>query len=245
MNDRKPNWNWRVRKEDRGFALVVFIPLLALALWAGFEALRAPPMQVTWVFVVLCLWPLLLPPGLYIAKCRTLFTAAVAVLIPLEVVCVFAARYTIIGVDVVFPMLLLWANLLPIGMCLLRRDAVSVAPWVVLVLIALAIGVPQVRWGVTLAKLQSEAAHIIAYSYDYRIRHGTFPADLSNYSWRYPALRDHFGYVGHGTDDKFTYPFKDDPHYDRSDKFSMRYYVGNKGTAYWFSSKKGWFVEDD
>jgi len=195
-----------------------------------------------WLAIAFFLGPLLLPPILYMAHRRASFTAAVSVLIPLEVLAAFLAQYTLIGVSSLFALFLLWANVIPVGLQFLQHKFVS---WILLCGIALATLVPQMRLGVCLLKLESEAQKIIVYCYDYKFRTGTFPADLGAYSWRHADLSNHFSFHGHGTDDKFTYPFKEDPRYDRDDKFSLRFFVGNGGTAYWYSSKKGWFVEDD
>ena len=198
-----------------------------------------------WIAIAFFLGPLMLPPLLYATRSASSFTAAASVLIPLELLAAFLAQYTLIGLSSFFVLLLLWTNLIPVGLLLWRRDTARLASWFLLGLIAGSILIPQVHLGVRLLKLGNESKQIIAYSYDYKLRTGKFPTNLNDYVWSYPALRSHFNYSGHGTDDKFTYPFKDDPRYDRSDKFSLRYYVGDKGTAYWYSSKKGWFVEDD
>jgi len=245
MGDLEFNGKRLVRTEDFGFILTVFFPLAALCLVACAQAFRTTLNQAHWIAVAFFLWPLLLPPALYTAKRLTAFTAAAAVLIPLEIVCCFLAQYTLLGLDGFFVIFILWANLIPVALYLSKRTASQVASWYMLVLIALAIIPAQVRWGLRLLSLQSEATRIIAYSYDYKIRNGSFPMDLRDYSFKNPDLHDHFVYHGHNKDDKFTYPFEDSPLYDHDDKFSLRYYVASKNTAYWFSSKKGWFVEDD
>jgi len=245
MSHPDPNLKRLSKAEDWGFMLAVFIPLSVLCAFSCAEVLRKDTGGMNWFAVLFFLGPLSLPPVLFVTGSRPFFTAACAVLIPLEVLAAFLADYTLIGVASMFPLLLLWANLIPVGLQLSKRESAQLAPWILMVLIGVSI-LPRQAWlGVKLLKLEYEAKRIIAYSYEYKLQTGTFPADLSGYSWRYSSLSNHFGYQGHGTDDKFTYPFKDDPQYDASDKFSIRYYVGNKDTAYWYSSKKGWFVEDD
>jgi hypothetical protein len=239
------NWKRWVRVEDLGFILVVFVPLVAFCVFVCGQVFRTMLVNAHWIAIPLFLWPLLLPPILYAACFRSSFTAAASVLIPLEVLAAFLAQYTLIGLSSFVALLLLWANLIPVGLQFVSRARAPLASWTLLGLIALGSLLPQMRLGMSLLKLESESQRIIAYSYDYKLRTSAFPADLSGYTWRHAELRDHFAYYGNATDDKFTYPFKDSPEYDRSEKFSLRYYVGNRGTAYWYSSKKGWFIEDD
>jgi hypothetical protein len=245
MSRSRLNWNQLSIVEGLGFILVIYLPLVALCVLAGVQVFRTMLLNAHWVAVTVFFGPLLLPPILYAARLRSSFTAAVSVLIPLELLAAFLAQYTLIGLSSLLVLLLLWANLIPVSLHFSTRGSARMASWVLLGLIAVSSLLPQVRLGATLLKLDSEAKRIVAYSYEDKIRNGTFPADLSDYSWRYPNLSGHFAYYGHGADDKFTYPFKDGPHYDHSEKFSFRYFVGDRGTAYWYSSKKGWYVEDD
>lgn len=239
------NWKRWLKVEDLGFILVVFVPLVSFCVFVCVQVFRTMLVNAHWIVIPLFLWPLLLPPVLYAARFRSSFTAAVSVLIPLQVLAAFLAQYTLIGLSSFVALLLLWANLIPVGLQFVRRRTVQLGSWILLGLIAACSLLPQIWLGVSLLKMQSESTRIIAYSYDHKLRTSKFPADLSAYTWKHAELRSHFAYYGQSTDDKFTYPFKDDPQYDCSDKFSVRYYVGDRGTAYWYSSKKGWFVEDD
>ena len=245
MSPSNLNWKRWVKVEDLGFILVVFVPLVAFCVFVCAQVFRTMLVNAHWIAILFFLSPLLLPPVLYAARFRSSFTAAASVLIPLEVLAAFLAQYTLIGLTSLIALLLLWANLIPVGLQFVRRGTVHLGSWILLGLIAACSLLPQIWLGVSLLKMQSESKRIIAYSYDHKLRTGAFPADLSAYTWRHAELRGHFTYYGHSTDDKFTYPFKDDPQYDRSDKFSLRYYVGSRATGYWYSSKKGWFIEDD
>lgn len=241
----KSQRNWRqLFSEDRAFILVVFVPLAALCIWAFAQGLQLG-LGVYWLTGLLILWPLLLPVVLYLKGQRTLFTVAAAVLIPLEILCCFLSLHTIIGVSVLLVMPLVWANLVAVVLRFAKPYGYQVACWLCLALVA-AMVIPYQCWlGVRWLRLQSEANRIITYSYEYKLRFSGFPRDLRGYSFSRPELRHHFAYHGGGADDKFTYPFQDDSNYDRSDKFSLRYFVGDRNTGYWYSSRTGWFVEDD
>lgn len=239
MSDSDSRWE-RWVKEGLGFILLVFVPLAALC---GFVC--AQVFHPMWRAAPFFLGPLLLPPILYLARRRSSFTAAVAVLIPLEVLSAFLASYTLLGVSSALVLLLVWVNVIPVGLHFLRPRSVQLVSWVLLGGLALGILLPQMREGICLLKLKAEAEGIIVYCYDGKLRTGAFPADLSAYAWKHADLRSHFDFYGHAADDKFTYPFKEEPPYDRSDRFSFRLFVGNEATAYWYSSGRGWFVEDD
>jgi hypothetical protein len=245
MNRSGLNWKQWVKQEDLAFILVVFVPLVALCLLVCAHVFRTTLVHAHWIAIPLFLWPLLLPPVLYAGRVRSSFTAAAAVLIPLQVLAAFLAQYTLIGVSSVFVVLLLWANLIPVGVEFVNRGTVPFLSGILLGLIAACCVLPQMWLGARLLRLQSESHRIIEYSYAHKRRAGTFPANLGSYPWKHSELRRHFAYYGHSTDDKFTFPFKDAPQDNRDDKFSLRYFVWHPGTAYWYSSQKGWFVEDD
>ncbi|HAB19896.1 MAG TPA: hypothetical protein PLX89_10770 [Verrucomicrobiota bacterium] len=245
MSDPKVTSKRRAVPEGLGFGALVFLPLTAACVFAFGWSTGGGAADDRWLAVIVFLGPLLLPPALYWGRSRDSFAAVAGVLIPLEVLAALLAQYTIIGAGALFPLLLVWANLIPVGLRLSKREEGASVSWVLLGLIAMLVLPLQARLGFQLLRLQDEVRRIVAYSYDYKLRSGTFPLNLRDYPWTYPELRSHFSYHGSGTADKFTYPFTDNPSFDRSDKFSVRYYVGDPSTAYWYSSAKGWFVEDD
>lgn len=240
-----PKGNWRqLNSEHMAFVCVVFVPLVALCLWTFVQELRLE-FGVSLLGGLLILCPLPLPVVLYFKGQPTLFTVAAAVLIPLEILCCFLSLHTIIGIPMLLVVLLVWANAGVVVFRLSKPHGYQVASWICLALIAALVIPYQCLLGLRLLHLHSEAKQIIHYAYNYKLQYGGFPRDLREYSFRHSRLRSHFVYFGGGQDDKFTYPFQDDPKYDRGDKFSLRYFVGDRSTGYWYSSRTGWFIEDD
>jgi hypothetical protein len=231
-------------KKDRLF-LLIYISLAALCLFTGVQAMRDELPNANWLARTIYFGPLLFPGVMYATGCRPGFLIFAAVLIPLQVLASFLALYTVLGIASLFVPVLVWANLVPMSLHLWDHDKARIASWVLGTSLACGILLTQAKLGLVLIKLERESKQIVSYAYEQKLRTGKYPENLDLYVWKHDGVKNHFTYYGGSDDDKFTYPFKDSPHYNASDKFSFRYHVGSTSTGYWYSSRHGWWVEDD
>ena len=130
MNVLQNSRNTGVKAEETGFILAVFIPLVALCLFVCSQVFRTTLAQAHWISVAFFLWPVLLPPVLYVMRRRTLFTVTAAILIPLEILCAFLAEYTLIGINILFILIVLWVNVIPVALYLSRHRVLKIGSWI-------------------------------------------------------------------------------------------------------------------
>ncbi len=93
------------------------------------------------------------------------------------------------------------------------------------VLLALLIIPQQVRLGQRLWEVQSEANAIVGYVYEHRLDHGTFPADLAEYSYANPDAAQYI---------------QDYRLLENDTEFMLLFFVGTDSTSHWYSSETGW-----
>src|SRR5512139_2483971 len=118
-----------------------------------------------------------------------LFVLFLSLLILVEMACGLLAYFTLGEVMSSFHFLPIGLNLL-FALLFFRRRRVAIAGVVVLALLIIPV---QVVLGIEVARVQAEATHIVTYVYGYRDQTGQYPANLDEYIFHDPALRQHFG----------------------------------------------------
>jgi hypothetical protein len=101
-----------------------------------------------------------------------------------------------------------------------RRAAVVGAIGLALLLVPV-----QVVLGIEVARVQVEATRIVTYVYGYRDQIGHYPANLGEYVFHDPEVRQHFG----------AYQRDSAP-----PGFVLYYWAGSATNSYWYSSHTGW-----
>jgi len=84
--------------------------------------------------------------------------------------------------------------------------------------------------GNRLIRVQAEAARIVTYAYEQKLKTGEFPTDFSDYKYEDSAMK------------KFIIIDFDN---NSDEALRVSYWVGNKNASYWFSSKTGWNYRPD
>lgn len=83
-----------------------------------------------------------------------------------------------------------------------------------------------------------EAKRIVAWVYAEQARTGSYPDDLSGYSFLEPDYEEDISYT------KFDYSMGTGPH-SGSISFCVTYSVGSENTGHNYDSEHGWFYQDD
>ena len=150
-----------------------------------------------------------------------LFALLLSLLILVEVACALLAYFTLGEVMSSFYFLPISLNLLFV-LLFFRQRRVAIVGMVILALLIIPV---QVVLGIEVARVQVEAAHIVTYVYGYRDETGHYPANLHEYVFHDPEVRQHFG----------TYQRDSTPL-----GFVLYYWAGSATNSYWYSSHTGW-----
>jgi len=158
-------------------------------------------------------------------KCRPLFILFLCIVVLLELLSALLAFQTL---GEVFRMLYFAAITLNAIFIALAFRYPSTALIGILTLALLII--PYQFWlAGRLWRLQNEAAAIVTYAYEERLRSGEFPASLDNYHFENESVARHFHYQT-----------------DLSDcEFFVSYYVGTPTTSHSYCAPKGWSYYPD
>ena len=149
------------------------------------------------------------------------------VLVPVELICAAAAYETIGEVASAFYWFII---ILGNGVVLVVALGSRAIAGTLALLVGLMIIPYQVVLMDRLSRIQTEAARIVAYAYETRLRTGAYPADLTGYTYADPPMR------------KFI------QHYERSSwngGFQLTYFVGTETASHWYSPDEGWMYYPD
>jgi len=78
-------------------------------------------------------------------------------------------------------------------------------------------------------KLEQETTHIATYAYEQRLQQGTFPNDLSKYTFRHPEIIKFISYSAEPTQNHFR----------------IDYFVSTPSTSHSYDSQTGWSYYPD
>jgi len=150
-----------------------------------------------------------------------------ALLVPVEVMCAQAAFETIGDIT----SYLYWV-LVIVGNCVVILTAVGsrTLAGTLALLLGLAIIPYQIALVRRHARVQTEAARIVAYAYETKVQTGEYPQDLSGYTYRDPKMS------------RFIQRYEASP---ESGGFRVVYRVGTETTSHWYSPKDGWLYYPD
>ncbi len=152
-----------------------------------------------------------------------LFWMLLGCVVPIELFCAVLAYETI---GEIFSTLLIFVIIvLNIAFTAIAIRRSTVLAGLAVVLLALAIVPRQLGLGLRLWGIQNEASQIVGYVYEKKIDTGEFPADLSDYTFANPDVKDliqSYERLNDGAD------------------FMLLYYVGTETTSHWYSSETGW-----
>ena len=152
-----------------------------------------------------------------------LFVLLMGILIPIELLCAYLAYETIGEIVSKLYFMAVGINLIFILVAIRYRAVAALAA----VALGLVIVPYQLVLGNRLLRVQSEAAAIVAYVYEYKLDTGHYPSDLSEYVFADPAMET---YVQ-------AYWVDDSPDWDG---FLLSYRVGTESTSHSFSPRHGW-----
>jgi len=149
-----------------------------------------------------------------------------ASLAPLEILCAYLAYETIGEIISNLYFLAIGFNLIFIIVARRSRTLAALGT----VVLALVIIPYQLQLGYRLLRLQAEATQTVAYLYEYKAQTGTYPPDLSRYTFADPALQPYFHEYQAG---------------GQGSNFLLSYYVGSPSTSHTFSPENGWSYYPD
>lgn len=152
-----------------------------------------------------------------------LLAALITVLALLEAASVYVAYHTL-GANpcLLYGLIVVAGNL---GVLLLARRSRRTAA-VAALLLALAVVPYQSALAARLHRVQAEAARIVSYAYERRLRAGAYPADLAGYAFQDAAMRP------------FTQGYQRDE--AECGGFCLLYRVGTESTSHSYSPRNGW-----
>ncbi|WP_303316425.1 hypothetical protein Q4Q34_06360 [Flavivirga abyssicola] len=148
-----------------------------------------------------------------------IFICFLSILITLEILSALFAYETIGEVTSGFYVLMIFLNIIPILLFILKRKLLS---FFITIIIGAILIPGQILLGHKLFLLKNESASVVNYIYKYKIRNGKYPVDISEYRYKYPELRNHI-----------TYNFKDTD-------FSVYYYVSTPNTFHYYVHSRGY-----
>ena len=151
-----------------------------------------------------------------------LFALLLSLLILVEVACALLAYFTLGEVMSAFYIVMISLLNLFCALLFFRHRRAAIVGVVSLALLIIPV---QIALGIEVARVQVEAAHIVTYVYAYRDQTGQYPANLDEYVFHDPALRQHFG-----TYQRDSVPVG----------FVLYYWAGSATNSYWYSSHTGW-----
>lgn len=208
------------------FLIVVAIPLdlgCFFLAQASYPYLSPPPNVVPprpiehWPSYLI---PVALPVILMIFKWNISFVILLTTAIVLERFCAELAFHTIGEIISAFYYFAIWLNIIPLILYAVEFRKTAIA--IILVLAFLLIPY-NLFLGYRFIQLQKETKAIVEYVYEIKARTGSYPQDLSGYTFKNPHLEKHI------------------QRYDiRGNEFTLSYYVGTTGTSHWYDSGSGW-----
>ena len=149
------------------------------------------------------------------------------VVVPVELICAKAAYETLGEVASVFYwIVVVGGNVLVVGLAVGSRYVAGTLA----LLVGLAIIPYQVVLMDRLSCVQAEAARIVAYAYETKLRTGVYPADLSEYTYAQPRMREYIQRYQMGL---------------HHGGFELMYRVGTETTSHWYSPREGWMYYPD
>ena len=152
--------------------------------------------------------------------------ALLLILVPLEIAASKAAYETLGAVTSMFLVIIC------IGFNFVALFAALLRFWLSMIAMT-AFGLIVIWYQVTLVnrmhQVGAEASNIVTWAYSERLKTGSFPKDLSDYSFLRPECRKYI------------------QSYDllNKDRFSVVYYVGTTSTSHWYDSNDGWHYYPD
>jgi hypothetical protein len=151
-----------------------------------------------------------------------LFILLVGTLIPLEIICALLAYETLGEItSQLYFISVIGINLLLVMLAFRYRTIATLG----IVGLALLIIPYQVILGNRLIRVQAETTRIVSFVYEQNAQNGTFPTDLSKYTFH----------------DMETKAYIQSYELDAENKHFMVFYrVGTESTSHWYSSKDGW-----
>ena len=152
------------------------------------------------------------------------------ILIILELIASYLSYENYGGLYPGFILLLIMLNVIPLIFLIQKKNLLSL---VLMLSIAILIVPNQIIHSKKLSLLKIEGANIVNYVYMNKLKEGEFPSDLSDYNFRYPELKDNFGYQ--------------DLTKEKKEDFIVRYNVGSKTTSFFYFHSYGpyWNYEYD
>jgi len=154
-------------------------------------------------------------------------TAWLILLLIAELLAIAFSYYTLGDItSKLFFFLAVCLNLIPVLMWSLQRSNTAL---IIATIIAAIIVSYQVILGIRWFRLHQEASQIVAYAHQIKQETGTYPKNLTAYTFQDSGWQTHFNY-------STTAACED---------FCLRYYIGSPNTGYHYQPTHGWFYEDD
>ena len=214
------------------FCLIAFLVIVAIPLDLGcyllspasyFRHFASPPRIDSprpIVFWFAYGFPIVLAIVLMILRWNTAFIIFLTGAILLERFCAGLAFHTIGEVVSALYHMVICLNIIPIIFYAVKFRKIAV---VIILALALLLIPHQLFLGYRFIQLQDEAHAIVEYVYKTKAQTGSYPKDLSEYTFKNPHLKKHI------------------QRYDiRGNEFTLSYYVGTTGTSHWYDSEGGW-----
>lgn len=142
------------------------------------------------------------------------------VLLPIEYGCARLAYHTIGEIIAGLYVMLVLANVLPLALVMFAPRGART----LLILLALVIIPYQLFLGVRWWRVHREAQRIVDYATAQKSATGTYPADLTGYTFRDGGVREFITYDG---------------------STRVVYSVGTPGTSHWYEEGQGWLYYPD
>jgi hypothetical protein len=150
-----------------------------------------------------------------------LFVLLMLVLVPLEVLCAYLSYETIGEMARGGYLVATGINLVFIAVAFRNRAIAAIAA----VVLGLLIIPYQIVLGHRLLEVEKEAAGIVSWAYEQKVRTNAFPADLSGYTWRNPSMKKYI--QDYRIDKAGGGPY-------------MEYRVGTENTSHGYGPNDGW-----
>ena len=143
-------------------------------------------------------------------------------LLPLETVCAHLSAFETIGE--IESRLYFFATAINIPLAVLAWKKPLIAA-IASVILAAAIVPYQLALANRLIDVQAEATRIVGFAYRAKADTGSFPSDLTGYSFANPDVA------------RF---FQEYRRFLKTDGFQLVYRIGTESTSHWYSTKTGW-----
>ena len=219
------------------FAFIAFLAIIAIPLILGHFLLsqasypyRSEPPKY-WLLRPIFHLPfyvlfIILSIVLMILKWNKTFIIFITTTILLEKFCAELAFHTIGEVlSWLYHIVVIWLNVIPIILYAVKFRKIAV---VIILALALLLIPHQLFLGHRFIQLQDEAHAIVEYVYKTKVQTGSYPKDLSEYTFKNPHL------------EKYIQRYE-----SRDNSFRLVYFVGDRGTSHSYSPDGGWFYYPD